>query len=64
VGRHDPKWIQEGLKIKVSELDETNAIASILRIYIFFSKNGHRMRKLSCFDRFPKQAKKSTGQSQ
>jgi hypothetical protein len=32
--------------------------------HILFLKNGHRMRKLSRYDRFPKQAKKSTNQSQ
>jgi hypothetical protein len=32
--------------------------------HIFFFENGHHMQKLSHYDRFPKQVKKSTGQSQ
>jgi hypothetical protein len=50
------------------ESDETSAIACLSRRvdsgHIIFFANGRRMRKISRSDRFPKQAKKSTGQSQ
>jgi hypothetical protein len=69
VGRNDPKWIQEGLKIKVLRNQTKPAPLHRARRadsdhIFFFSENGHRMQKLSRSEDQVKHAKKSQSQSQ
>jgi hypothetical protein len=66
MGSHDPKWIQQGLKIKVLGIEQNQCHCICLIVLIWphnFFANGRRMRKLA-FWPISQTGKKSTGQSQ